>query len=124
MGVATKERRFGLSITVVRSWTEVLASHLCFQGILKSPLETELSLLTCDRSGIAITEGIAGVSLGTGAHRHVIVDRAQRSDGARAQTGISAFLVAAGEIHRALGIHAAFGAAVWRRTPIGRQTGA
>lgn len=80
--------------------------------------------LTCDRSGIAITEGITGVSLRTGAHGYVVVHRAQRSDGARAQTGISAFLVAAGLVHRAFGIHAALGTTVWRRSSVGRQTGA
>lgn len=38
----------------------------------------------CNRTGITITERITGVSFGTGADGHVIIDRAQRSDAAGA----------------------------------------
>lgn len=80
--------------------------------------------LTCGRSGITVTEGIASVSLGTGAHGHVIVHGAQGGDAAGAQAGIPALFVAAGEIHRAIGIHAAFGTAIRRRASVGGRAGA
>lgn len=72
---------------------------------------------------ITIAERIAGVSFGAGAHRHVVVNRAQGRNTTGSLTRISALLIGTCKIHGAIWIHATFRSTGRWGSDISWQTG-